>query len=89
MKKIDIKSLLIVLSVAGLFISCASFNSAQAEGELHYYNTVSQGQQLLDLKEAYDKRIITKSEYDTLKTRIMNNTIDIPEIMGELKKNSD
>ena len=78
---------ILILIVGSLFIGCGSFN--EAEGELHYYNTVSHGQQLLDLKKAYDKKIITKLEYDTLKTRIMNNTIDIPKMMDELKDKSE
>ena len=78
---------LIILTLVIFAIGCGSFN--EAEGELHYYNTVSHGQQLLDLKKAYDKKIITKSEYDTLKTRIMNNTIDIPEMMNDLKEKSE
>ena len=74
--------LLLLLSVVVLFISCGSFN--EAEGELHYYNTISHGQQLLDLKEALDKNIITRSEYDTLKQRIMNNVLDIPEMIDNV-----
>ena len=78
---------LIILTLVLFVIGCGSFN--ERKGELHYYNTISHGQQLLDLKKAYDKKIITKSEYDTLKTRIMNNTIDIPKIMDDLKEKSE
>ena len=74
--------LFILLSIVVLFISCGSFN--EAEAELHYYNTVSHGQQLLDLKEALDKNIITRIEYDTLKQRIMNNVIDFPKMIDEI-----
>ena len=74
--------LLVLISVVVLFISCGSFNKAEAE--LHYYNTVSHGQQLLDLNEALDKNIITGTEYDTLKQRIMNNVIDFPKMLTEL-----
>ena len=77
---------LIILTLVIFAIGCGSFNE---RGELHYYNTISHGQQLLDLKEAYDKNIITQLEYDTLKTRIMNNTIDIPEMMNDLKEKSE
>ena len=76
--------LLLLLSVVVLFISCGSFN--EAEGELHYYNTISHGQQLLDLKEALNKNIITRAEYDTLKQRIMNNVLDIPEMINKVDK---
>ena len=74
--------LLVLLSVIVLFISCGSFN--KAEGELHYYNSVSHGRQLLDLKESLDKNIITRAEYDTLKQRIMNNVLDIPEMIDKV-----
>ena len=74
--------LLILLSVIILFIACGSFN--EAEAELHYYNTVSHGQQLLDLKETLDKNIITRAEYDTLKQRIMNNVVDFPEMIDKV-----
>ena len=74
--------LLVLLSVVVLFISCGSFN--EAEAELHYYNTVSHGQQLLDLKAALDNNIINRAEYDTLKQRIMNNVLDIPEMIDKV-----
>ena len=77
---------LIILTLALFVIGCGSFNE---RGELHYYNTISHGQQLLDLKEAFDKSIITKSEYDTLKTRIIYNTIDILKMMDGLKEKSE
>ena len=73
---------LILISIVVLFISCGSFN--EAEAELHYYNTVSHGQQLLDLKEVLDKNIITRAEYDTLKQRIMNNVVDFPELINKV-----
>ena len=78
---------LIILTLVLFTIGCGSFN--EGKGELHYYNTISHGQQLLDLKEAYDKNIITQLEYDTLKTRIMNNTIDILKMMDDLKEKSE
>ena len=59
------KKLILLLAITGLFISCGSFNSIKPE--LHYYNTVSHGQQLLDLQEALEKNVITQAEYDTLK----------------------
>jgi len=33
--------------------------------------TETQGQQLLDLKEAYDKGVITEKEYNTTKKKIL------------------
>ena len=73
--------LLVLLSVILLIISCGSFN--KAEGEFHYHNTVSHGQQLLDLKEALDKNIITITEYDSLKQKIINNVVDIPKMIDK------
>ena len=74
--------LLVLLSVVVLFISCGSFN--EAEAELHYYNTVSHGQQLLDLKAALDSHIINRVEYDTLKQRIMNNVVDVSKMIDKI-----
>ncbi len=71
---------LLLLSTVTLFISCGSFNSGK--GELHYYNTISHGQQLLDLKKAFDKKIITPAEYDTLKKKILRNIVDVPEFLN-------
>ena len=72
----QIFSLVILLS---LFISCGSFN--KADGELHYYNNISYGQQMLDLQDALKKNAITQSEYDELKQRIMDDDLQIPEFM--------
>jgi len=80
---------LIYLSILGLFISCALFNKAEAKADLHYYNTVSYGQQLLDLKETLDKNAITQAEYDSLKQIIKNNVIDIPAGIEKLDKELD
>ena len=74
--------LMLLLSIVLLFISCGSFN--EAEAELHYYNTVSHGQQLLDLKAALDNNVINRAEYDTLKQRIMNNVLDIPTMIDKV-----
>jgi uncharacterized membrane protein len=35
--------------------------------------TATQGQQLLDLKEAYDKGVITEKEYKSTKTKILKS----------------
>ena len=61
------------------FISCASFN----EGELHYYNSVSYGQQMLDLQEALKNNAINQLEFEKLKKRIMENDIHIPDFNSE------
>ena len=51
---------------------------------MHYYNTVSHGQQLLDLQEALEKNVITQAEYDTLKQKIINNVVDFPELIDKI-----
>ena len=79
------KLITILLSI--FIISCG--NNNQAEGEVNYYNTVSHGQQLLDLKKALNENAITRAEYDTLKTKIMNNVIDIPKFIDEIDEDND
>ena len=64
--------LMLLLSIVLLFISCGSFN--EAEAELHYYNTVSHGQQLLDLKEALDNSIILGAAKFSAKDLLPNST---------------
>ena len=73
------------LAIAGLFISCGSLNNIKPE--LHYYNTVSHGQQLLDLQEALEKNVITQAEYDTLKQKIINNVVEFPELIDKIDLN--
>ena len=51
--------------------SCGSLNKAQ--GELHYNNNVTKGQELLDLKNALDEGAIDQGEYDLMKDRIIND----------------
>ena len=75
------KQKIIVLMLASLIISCGSFNEGQAE--LHINKNISTGQELLDLKAALDKGIITKEEFDKLREDIINGNqefeIDIEE----------
>tara|TARA_B100001175_G_C19150778_1_gene468114 strand:- start:231 stop:482 length:252 start_codon:yes stop_codon:yes gene_type:complete len=54
-----------------LNISCGSLN--KAEGQLHYNNNVTKGQELLDLKKAFDENAIDEDEYDLMKGRIIND----------------
>ena len=68
-------SLIILL----FFTACGSFN--EADGELHYYNTISYGQQMLDLKKALDEGAVSHEEYDLLKEKILEDDIQIPELM--------
>ena len=76
MKKKIIAFLLVVL-----IVSCGSFNEGQAE--LHINKNISTGQELLDLKAALDKGIISEEEFDKLREDIINGNqefeIDIEE----------
>ena len=54
-----------------MFCSCGSLN--KAEGQLHYNNTVTKGQELLDLKKALNEEAINQEEYDLMKDRIIND----------------
>ena len=74
----------ITLIIAGfLIISCGSFNEANGQGELHLNKSISTGQELIDLQEAFDKGIINESEFETIKNRIVEGdevfVIDIDE----------
>ena len=62
--------LFIVLSISA-FSSCGSLN--KAEGQFHYNNTVTKGQELLDLKKAFDEDAIDQDEYDSMKDKIIND----------------
>ena len=42
------KKLILLLTISGLLISCGAFN--KAEWDLHYSQTISTGQALIDLK---------------------------------------
>ena len=67
---------LILLLVLLLVTSCATAFFNKADAKVHYYNTVSHGQQLLDLKKALDANAITQEEYDSLKAVIMIDVVD-------------
>ena len=51
--------------------SCATLNRAQ--GEIHYSNNISKGQELQDLKKALDNGAINQDEYDLMKEKIIND----------------
>ena len=51
--------------------SCATLNKAQ--GEIHYNNNISKGQELQDLKKALDNGAINQNEYDLMKEKIIND----------------
>ncbi len=67
----NIYILLIMILTLILQTSCGSLNKAQ--GELHYNNNVTKGQELLDLKKALDEGAIDQGEYDLMKDRIIND----------------
>jgi len=75
------KKKIIALLLVALIVSCGSFNEGQAE--LHINKNISTGQELLDLKAALDKGIISEEEFDKLREDIINGNqefeIDIEE----------
>lgn len=62
--------LISILSIV-MVSSCGSLN--KAEGQLHYNNTITKGQELLDLKKALDESAINEEEYELMKDRIIND----------------
>ena len=69
MKKFNIS--LIIVSVILVQNSCATLNRAQ--GEIHYNNNISKGQELQDLKKALDDGAINQEEYNVMKEKIIND----------------
>ena len=63
-------SVIITLSLF-FFSGCGSLN--KAEGQFHYNNTITKGQELLDLKKALDEGAIDQNEYDLMKDKIIND----------------
>ena len=61
------KSIKIIITFGMVFIfsSCATLNKAQ--GELHYNNSISKGQELQDLKKALDEGAINQEEFNLMK----------------------
>ena len=66
---------IIILFTISLFItiqtSCAALNRMQ--GEIHYNNNISKGQELQDLKKALDEGAINQNEFDLMKEKIIND----------------
>ncbi len=62
--------LISILSIV-MVSSCGSLN--KAEGQFHYNNTITKGQELLDLKKALDEGAINQDEYDLMKDKIIND----------------
>jgi hypothetical protein len=62
------RALLAAIVVAGALAGCGG-GGAEARTEV---STVSQGQQLLDLKKAYDSGAMTKDEYERARSKILD-----------------
>ena len=75
------KTKILIIMLLVLTVGCGSFNEGQAE--LHINKNISTGQELLDLKAALDKGIISEEEFDKLREDIINGNqefeIDIEE----------
>ena len=62
------KNIFLIL-ISMLFVSCSLLDIANEEVvEIH----TTQGEELMDLKKAFDSGAITQAEYDKLKTDVMN-----------------
>lgn len=68
MKKHAIEYALALGLVAGLS-GCAILNRA----DLQYSRTTTLGQELIDLKDARDRNVITEEEYDAAKKALLEN----------------
>ena len=63
--------LFIIVSSSSFNSGCGSLN--KAEGQFHYNNTITKGQELLDIKKALDEGAINQDEYDLMKSKIIND----------------
>lgn len=63
-----LRALLAATMLAAALAGCGG-GGAEARTEV---STVSQGQQLLDLKKAYDSGAMTKDEYERARYKILN-----------------
>lgn len=61
----------IVTSAAILVLAASLTACGGSETKTTIQNTETQGQQLIDLKEAYDKGIISENEYEKTKHEIL------------------
>ena len=66
--------------------SCATLNKAQ--GEIHYNNIISKGQELQDLKKALDNGAINQDEYDLMKEKIINDRY-VKDLIEKFDDNED
>ena len=63
--------ILITILILLVQTSCAFLN--KAHGELHYYNNITKGQELLDLKKALDEGALTQDEFELMKEKIIKD----------------
>jgi len=65
---------LIMCVLLGLFVFAAAFAGCGGGGaELQSHTTTTTtGQELIDLKAAYDKGVITKDQYESQKKKILS-----------------
>ena len=79
-----------ILCIISAFIiiqtSCATLNKAQ--GEIHYNNNISKGQELQDLKKALDNGAINQEEYDLMKEKIINDRY-VKDLIEKFDENED
>jgi hypothetical protein len=60
-------------SILGATIIALALSVTACGGSTNVQQTETQGQQLLDLKNAYDKGVITEKEYNSTKKKILKN----------------
>lgn len=63
-----VRAVFVALLAAGALAACGG-GGAEARTEV---STVSEGQQLLDLKKAYDSGAMTKDEYERARAKVLN-----------------
>ncbi len=62
-------SLALIFSVALIFVSACSGGGAEVRSEI---TTTTKGQQLLDLKKAFDAGAMTPDEYERERLKVIN-----------------
>lgn len=66
-----LKSIITFAGISALVLGLAGCGGGGATTKVEARGT--QGQQLLDLKEAYDKGVITEKEYEKAKEKILDS----------------
>ena len=78
--------IIITFGMVSIFSSCATLNKAQ--GELHYNNSISKGQELQDLKKALDEGAINQEEFNLMKEKIINDRY-VKELIEKFNDDED